>query len=125
MTPERLHLVESAKELRIHDDCEGMPAGVAARIGSTALSFKAPRTGSHRGEKMRYGNFSKDDRDLALLFVASPKLFAACERALDVLRVAVRSGLHGFTESETEEMVENHSTIQALKGAIALAKPDE
>ena len=44
------HLVDAETSLRIHFSLpDGRQSGVAVSIGSTALSFRAPRQGNHRG----------------------------------------------------------------------------
>jgi hypothetical protein len=49
-------------------------------------------------------------------------LIDACESARRTLDVAIRAGLDGFTESQTDEMVKNHVTMKKLTAAINSAK---
>lgn len=53
---------------------------------------------------------------------AHDDLLAACEDALSTMRVAVEAGLQDFSKQETAEIVENHSTVKALRNAIAKAR---
>ena len=82
----KLHFVQtSPKEIRLAIDYEGKPGGVAHVIGSTALVFRPRRTGSHRGEKMKYQEFTPEDVVLAKTFAAASELLAACKDALKVI----------------------------------------
>ena len=80
------HLVDAETSLRIHFSLpDGRQSGVAVSIGSTALSFRAPRQGNHRGERMIYRPFSDGDRANARLIAAAPELLAACKALVDLL----------------------------------------
>jgi hypothetical protein len=80
---ESWHLVQAGHELRIHPDFQGRPAGVALSIGSRALVFLAPRSGSHRGEKMVYREFRAEDIARARLIAAAPDLLDACKLTIE------------------------------------------
>lgn len=56
---------------------------------------------------------------LAALRAENQQLREAAKDAIETLRVAVRCGLRGFSEKKTKEIVENHSTIQKLRAALA------
>jgi len=77
MTITRWHLVEATHRLSLNADYNGRPGGGHVTIGSTALTFRPHRQGSHRGETMVYRPFSADDRLKAALIAAAPELLAA------------------------------------------------
>jgi len=77
-TPNQWKVVESPHRLEV----VGGVGGGTVCIGSTALSFKPHRQGSHRGEKMVYRAFTADDRLKAHLLAAAPDLLAALKGIL-------------------------------------------
>lgn|SRR3990167_8533299 len=68
------------------------------------------------------GYEAPERKENARLISAAPDLLAACENGRRILAVAVRCGLSGFSEKETDEIVNNHSTIKMMDAAIAKAE---
>jgi hypothetical protein len=74
-TPGPWHVIENHPTIRIHFSLpDGRESGSTVTIGSTALQFRAPRQGSHRGEQMVYRPFADHDRADARLIAAAPTL---------------------------------------------------
>lgn len=109
------HLVQTNRtDLRICPDYKGQPSGIALSIGSRALSFVPHRTGSRRGEKMVYRDFTPEDMEIARLITASPELLDAAKFALSVLKAG-----GGFELSERLAMGKLEIAIAVADGRPA------
>jgi len=122
-TPGPWHLVEGhlSGELRIHPDLGGKPAGVALAIGSRAMSFIPHRTGSHRGEKMRYGKFSETDKANANLIAAAPELLEALYGIARYTRSEVPGGCWCSPEYSARNPISHGEACTFARAAIAKA----
>lgn len=115
----RWHLTSTPRELRISQDFDGKPDGVALSIGSTALSFRPRRSGSRRGETMRYHEFSHEDKALAHLLAAAPDLYEALAAIVDACDRAGKDDDLSIVDTITDEM---EATARA---ALSKAQPTD
>lgn len=75
------HLVmRSPTQASINPDFQGKPSAVSLSIGSTSLVFRGSRSGSHRGEKVRYSPFNDEAIGILNLLAAAPDLAAVLAR---------------------------------------------
>jgi hypothetical protein len=110
------HLIETPTLLEIRPDLGGKPGGVAVSIGSARLSFRPRRTGTRRGETMRYREFGEPDRALARLIVRAVNAHHALLSALERLIALNNCNYDRQTEDYRRAMAEANA-------AVAKARP--
>jgi hypothetical protein len=95
-----------------------VPGGTIC-VGSTSLTFRPHRQGSHRGQKMVYRRFNDEDRANARLIAAAPELLAAlilCRNAINEEVIAAGDVSHPTIRRHAKAAEQADAAIAKAEG---------